>query len=59
MRRKLSLTQIILIALVWIAFCFIVLTSTPKVDGPLIVTILLSGAMVFVPLYQYFKDKNE
>lgn len=58
MRRKLNLTQIVLITLVWVAFCFIVLSSAPKIDGPLIVTILLSAAMVFVPIYQYLKDRR-
>nr|WP_083867201.1 hypothetical protein [Phocaeicola abscessus] len=58
MRRKLTLTQIILIALVWAICCFIVLISVPKIDGPLLLTVLISAAMVFVPLYQYLKDKR-
>ena len=58
MRRKLNHTQIVLITLAWVAFCFIVLTSAPKIDGPLIVTILLSAAMVFIPVYHYLKDRR-
>ncbi|MCF2593386.1 hypothetical protein I6E11_06185 [Bacteroides caecigallinarum] len=50
MRKPLTNTQCILLTMFWAALCFIVITSSPKIDGPLIVTIIISGALVFIPI---------
>ena len=47
MRRKpLSLPQIVTLALLWIAICYIILTGSEHIDGPLILSIIISGALV-------------
>lgn len=57
MRRKpLSLPQIVILALLWITICYIILTGSEHIDGPLILSIIISGALVFIPLY-YWCDK--
>ena len=38
---------------------FLVLTSSPRIDGPLIVTIILSGALVFIPILKAIKSRNK
>ena len=59
MRKPLSKTQCVLLALFWCALCFIVITSSPRIDGPLILTILISGALVFIPILKAIKKQNK
>lgn len=54
-RKPLSLTQCVVLALVWVAICFIVLTSNERIDGPLILSIIISGALVFIPIIKYLR----
>ena len=49
MRKPLNNTQCVILTLFWAALCFIVLTSASRIDGLLIITILISGALVFIP----------
>ncbi len=49
-RRRLSKSQCVCIALLWGALCYLVLTGAKRVDGPVILMILLSGALVFIPI---------
>ena len=58
MKRRLSKTQIICIVLLWAALCYIVLVYAERIDGPVIVSLALSTAFVFVPVYQSMK-KNK
>ncbi|MDR3118572.1 MAG: hypothetical protein LBU44_04030 [Mediterranea sp.] len=58
MKRPLSKSQIICIALLWVALCYIVLTTAKRIDGPIIVTILMSGAFVFIPVYKSLKKRK-
>ena len=55
MKRRLSKTQIICIVLLWAALCYIVLVYAERIDGPVIVSLALSAAFVFVPVYQSMK----
>ena len=55
MKKKLSKSQIICIVLLWAALCFLVLTGVERVDGPVVVTLLMSAALVFIPVYQSLK----
>lgn len=57
MKRKLSRTQIVCIALLWLGLCYIVLTNAKKIDGITIVTLLMSAALVFIPIYKSLKNK--
>ncbi len=57
MKRPLSKTQITFIILLWMALCFMVLVNAERIDGLTITTILLSGAFVFIPVYQSLKKK--
>ncbi|MCD7901728.1 MAG: hypothetical protein LUH22_18300 [Bacteroides sp.] len=58
MKRPLSRSQIICIVLLWAALVYVVLVSVSRIDGPVIVTILMSGAFVFIPVYKSLK-KNK
>jgi hypothetical protein len=58
MKKPLSNTQIVLLTLLWVSICFIILTGTPRIDGPLILTIVLSGALVFIPIIQSIRKKK-
>lgn len=57
MKRPLSRTQISFIILFWVALCFMVLVNAETIDGLTITTILFSGALVFIPVYQSLKKK--
>ncbi|MBQ9499373.1 MAG: hypothetical protein Q4D30_07155 [Bacteroidales bacterium] len=57
MKRPLSKIQISFIILLWMALCFMMLVNVEKIDGLTITTILLSGAFVFIPVYQSLKKR--
>lgn len=58
MRRPLSKSQIVCIVLLWAALCYIVLTGAERIDGPVIVTLLISAAFVFIPIYRSIKKQE-
>lgn len=58
MRKPLSRSQCICLTLLWMGLCYIVLVQAERVDGPVIVSLLMSGALVFIPLYKSF-NKNK
>ena len=55
MRKPLSKFQITCIILLWFALCYIVLISVERIDGPTIVMLLISGALVFIPIVKSLK----
>ncbi len=55
MKRRLSKFQIVCITLLWVALCYIVLTSAERIDGPIIVTLVISAALVFIPVIKALK----
>lgn len=59
MKKPLTQSQSIVLTLCWAALCFLVLTSSPRIDGPLIVTILLSGALVFIPVIKSIRQRQK
>jgi len=59
MRRPLTTTQSVILALLWVAICFLILTGSQQIDGPLILTILISGALVFIPITKSIKNKEK
>lgn len=56
-RKRLSKTQCVCIALLWGALCYIVLTSASRIDGPVILMIVLSGALVFIPIVKALRGR--
>ncbi|MBR3895822.1 MAG: hypothetical protein IKJ42_02190 [Bacteroidaceae bacterium] len=55
MRYRLNRPQALLLILFWIVLCYIVLVSAAHIDGPLILTLIISGALVFIPIYKRWK----
>lgn len=59
MRKPLTNTQCILLTMFWAVLCFIVITSSTQIDGPLIVTIIISGALVFIPIGKSINQRKK
>ncbi|WP_291530454.1 hypothetical protein [Bacteroides sp. UBA939] len=57
MRRPLSKSQSVCIMLLWVALCYIVLTTAERIDGPVIVTLIISAALVFIPVIKSLKRR--
>ena len=58
MRRPLSTTQSIILSLRWVAVCYLILVGSERIDGPLILTLVISGALVFIPIIKSVKNKK-
>lgn len=58
MRKPLTQAQSVVLTLLWAALCFLVLTSSPKIDGQLVVMIVISGALVFIPVIKSMKRRK-
>lgn len=52
MSRRLNRIQSVLLVLFWAVLCYMVLVSVQRIDGPLILTLVISGALVFIPIYK-------
>lgn len=50
MSRKLSKSQCVCITLLWVLLCFYILVYKERIDGPTVVMLLLSAALVFIPV---------
>lgn len=59
MRKPLNNTQCVLLTLFWAMLCFFVITSSPRLDGPLIVSIIISGALVFIPIAKSINQRKK
>lgn len=57
MRRPLSKSQSVCITLLWAALCYIVLTNAERIDGPIITTLAISAALVFIPVIKSLKKR--
>ena len=53
MKRPLSRSQIVCIILLWVALCYIVLVYAERIDGPTIVMLIISAALVFIFVYKF------
>lgn len=58
MRKPLTQAQAVVLTLLWAALCFLVLTASPQIDGPLVVMIVISGALVFIPIIKSMKRRK-
>lgn len=54
-RRRLNRTQSVLLVLFWAVLCYMVLVSARRIDGPLILSLTISGALIFIPIYKSLK----
>lgn len=59
MRKPLSTSQIVCISLLWAALCYIVLVSVERIDGPTLLMLALSGALVFIPIIKAVSKKKK
>lgn len=55
MKRPLSKSQIVCISLLWVALCYIVLVYAERIDGMTIMMLIISAALVFIPIYKSVK----
>lgn len=58
MKRKITKFQAICFTLLWVVLCFLVLTSVKVIDGPVILSLVLSAALVFIPIIKTFNNKR-
>ena len=58
MRRPLNTTQSVILSLLWVAICYLILVGSERIDGPLILTIVISGALVFIPIKKSVKNRK-
>ena len=58
MRRPLSKSKIVCIIVLWLALCYLVLTKAERIDGMTVVMLVISAALVFIPVYKSIK-KNK
>lgn len=56
MKRKLSKIQIVCIVLLWAALCFLILSGSERIDGPLLVTLAMASAFILLPVYRSLKS---
>lgn len=59
MRRPLSTRQAVILTLLWVSICYIILVGAERIDGPLILTVVISGALVFIPLIKSLRNGKE
>ena len=59
MRRPLSKSQIVCVSLLWLALCYLVLTKAERIDGMTIVMLVISAALVFIPVYKSMKKNKQ
>ena len=59
MRRPLSTRQAVILILLWVSICYIILVGSERIDGPLILTVVISGALVFIPLIKSLRNGKE
>ena len=58
-KRKISDSQIVCLTLLWGALCYLLLTYSVKIDISTIFTIIVSGIIVFVPIYKSKRKIDE
>ena len=58
MKRPLNTTQSVVLTLLWIVVCYLILVGSERIDGPLILTLIISGALVFIPIIKSVKNKK-
>ena len=58
MRKPLTTVQSIVLTLLWVTMCYLILVGSERIDGPLVLTIVISGALVFIPIIKSIKNNK-
>ncbi|MDY5813878.1 MAG: hypothetical protein SPJ97_05070 [Bacteroides sp.] len=58
MRKPLSSSQIVCVILLWCVLCYLVIAHARRIDGMVVVSILFSAALVFIPVYRSIKSRR-
>ena len=56
-RKKLTPIQMGFIVLLWVFLVAFILMNSPKITITTIISIIMSGILVFIPIYKSFKKK--
>ena len=59
MKKPLSMSQMICIILLWVILATFVIVWAERIDGPVIMMLLISGALVFIPVVKSLKKRNK
>lgn len=53
------MSQMICIILLWVILATFVIVGAERIDGPVIMMLLISGALVFIPVVKSLKKRNK
>lgn len=51
-RKPLSNFQIVCILLMWAILCTLIITGSPQIDGPVILSLVIATLLIFIPIYK-------
>ena len=57
-RRPLTPTQMVIISALWLALVLWILLGGTRLDGPTLLTLLLSGVIVFYPIIKSYRERK-
>lgn len=57
-RRPLTPTQMVIISALWLALVLWILFGGARLDGPILLTLLLSGVIVFYPIVKSWRQRR-
>lgn len=57
-RRPLTYSQMIVIALLWLALVVWILVGSPRLDGFTLLTLAASGVIVFYPIIKSYRERK-
>ena len=57
-RRPLTYTQMVVIAVLWLALVIWILIGSTRFDGLTLLTLLASGVLVFYPIIQSYRQRT-
>lgn len=57
-RRPLTYSQMIVIALLWLALVVWILVGSPRLDGLTLLTLAASGVIVFYPIIKSYRERK-
>lgn len=57
-RRPLTYSQMIVIALLWLALVVWILVGSPKLDGLTLLSLAASGVIVFYPIIKSYRERK-
>lgn len=58
-RKPLSNSQIVCIILLWAALCTLIISGTPKIDGPVVISLVMATLLIFIPIYKSLKQRKK